>query len=112
MKYLLIITLGLGALIACAPKTTEAISESSNETATTESSEVLSDADVTAGKEVFKENCISCHYGRDANRIPEVVDRLDQEQWDEILPEMIEKAELDETQIRQVTAYIEWEIAN
>ena len=109
MKYLFFTTLTLAILISCAPKSVEAIADSA-ETAGT--SDLAMTAEMESGKMVFQQKCISCHYGRDADRIPELVDRYSKERWDEILPVMIEKAELNESEERQITSYINWEISN
>lgn len=113
MKYLFILTIALGTIVACAPKTTEVITDSADQAATTHNDATApSDADLSAGKNVFSSKCISCHYGRDAGRIPELVDSFSKERWDEILPEMIENAELNEMEKENLTTYIYWELSN
>ncbi|MDB2656933.1 cytochrome c [Crocinitomicaceae bacterium] len=116
MKYLFIITIGIGSLIACAPKTTEIMTSDSNENGgSTEASNemvTLSDAAIDTGIKIFQDNCISCHYGRSADNIPKLVDGYSKERWDRVLPEMIENAKLDATQAKDLKQYIYWEIAN
>lgn len=69
-------------------------------------------ADIGEGKVVFMENCIDCHYGRSVDRVPEIVSRYTKEQWEELLPRMVVKADLSEDKSRQVAAYIAWELEN
>ena len=116
MKYLLIAAIGFGTLIACAPQTTEAITtdvdtdEQTNETNATPAS--LNDADIADATELFTNNCISCHYGRSSDDIPGLIDRYSKDRWDVILPKMIDKAELNESDSEKITKYVYWEIAN
>lgn len=115
MKYLFFITLAVGTLIACAPKTTEALVTDNETPETASSNEVpttFNEADVNAGKDLFAEKCISCHYGRSANNIPGLVDRFSKERWDQILPKMIENAQLNPEETNQIRQYIYWEISN
>lgn len=112
MKYLLIAFTAAGFLIACSPKTTEIITveESVEETTTTTDGD-MPKADIGEGKVVFLENCIGCHYGKGPNSA-EDLDKYSPTKIASILPKMIKNAELNDEQSRQVTAYIEWEIAN
>ncbi len=113
MKFLIIALSILGLLAACSPKTTEII-EASNSAEVDESSPdgSIPKADIGEGKLVFLTDCIDCHYGRSVDNAQSVIDSYSKAQWDEILPKMIKKAELDEVKARQVSAYVYWEIEN
>jgi len=115
MKYLLFVTLAVGALIACSPRTTEVITadNSTEETTVTSSSPTSFDeTKVDAGKALFADKCISCHYGRRSDDIPGLVDSFSEERWDEILPKMIDNAKLNAEETEQINQYIYWEISN
>jgi mono/diheme cytochrome c family protein len=62
-------------------------------------------ADIGEGKVIFLRDCGKCHYGKN-------IESYTKEQWANILPRMTKKAELDETETRQITAYIAWELEN
>jgi hypothetical protein len=109
MKYLFIVTISIGALVACTPKTTEGMTSG---TENNEGNSVTNNEMVEAGQMIFKENCISCHYGRSADNISGLVDSFSKEQWDEILPEMLDNAKLGATQTEKLEKYIYWEITN
>lgn len=104
-----------GVLIyGCAPKIVEVI-EVTEETEETveeifeETTEVLNtnmmSEDAISGEKVFNEKCTKCHKAK-------VVDDYSKERWDVVLPKMISKAQLDETEAAQVTAFVEWELNN
>ena len=63
------------------------------------------DTDITEGKVIYTRDCARCHEQKK-------VDDYTAAQWENILIRMIIQAELDETQGRQVKAYIEWELVN
>lgn len=61
--------------------------------------------DIGEGKVIFIRDCTRCHKQK-------TVEDYTSKQWSNILPRMIIKAELNDTESRQVTAYIEWELEN
>jgi len=61
--------------------------------------------DVGEGKVIFMRDCVRCHEQKK-------VENYTAAQWNNILPRMIVKAQLDETQSRQVKAYVEWKMEN
>lgn len=107
MKYLLIALTAAGFLMACTPKTTEIITV--EETTTIDND--MPKADIGEGKVVFLNYCIGCHYGVGPTSA-EQIDNYSKEKFDVVLPRMIQNAELNEDQSRQVTAYIHWELEN
>ncbi len=62
-------------------------------------------ADIGEGKVIYMRDCTRCH---DQKKVEDFTS----EQWSNILPRMVKKAQLDETKSRQVTAYVEWELEN
>ena len=74
-------------------------------------SEVVADengmikADVGEGKVIYMRDCTRCHEQKK-------VESFTAQQWENILPRMIVQAQLNDTESRQVKAYIEWEIEN
>lgn len=111
MKYLFLTFVAVGLLVACTPKTTEIIEVVEVTTETTETGGDMPKADIAEGKVVFLENCIGCHsYGGPTSA--ESIDKYSKERMDEVLPAMIENAELNEEKSRQVRAYIAWELEN
>lgn len=62
-------------------------------------------ADVGEGKVIYMRDCTRCHEQHK-------VEDFTSSQWANILPRMIVKAQLDDTEGRQVRAYIEWELEN
>ena len=62
-------------------------------------------ADIGEGKVIFMRDCTKCHAQK-------TVENFTSAQWSNILPRMIVKAQLNDTESRQVTAYIEWELEN
>lgn len=98
MKKILFIFSILAIAVACAPKLT-----------TPEPTPVISDtaevmtSEAAVGKTVYSTSCVKCHKAK-------VIDEYSKEQWAGILPKMIIKAKLDETQANQVTQYINWEL--
>ncbi len=61
--------------------------------------------DIGEGKVIFMRDCTRCHELK-------VVKSFTTTQWSNILPRMIIQARLNDTESRQVTAYIEWELDN
>ncbi|MCH2225554.1 MAG: hypothetical protein MK066_12360 [Crocinitomicaceae bacterium] len=99
MKNILFGFIASTLLLACSPKTTtEVITESSDTT-----NDGMPKADIAEGKVVYLKDCGRCHYQKS-------VDGYTKEQWSNILPRMAKKAELDETETRQIEAYITWEL--
>lgn len=62
-------------------------------------------ADIGEGKVIYMRDCTRCHAQKK-------VEDFTNEQWSNILPRMVKKAQLDETKSRQVKAYVEWEMEN
>lgn len=77
--------------------------KSTAEIVTTESG--IMKADVGEGKVIFMRDCTRCHELKK-------VENFTSAQWSNILPRMIIQAQLNDTQSRQVTAYVEWELEN
>lgn len=65
----------------------------------------LQSADIGEGKVIYARDCKRCHEHKK-------VEDFTAEQWATILPRMIQKAKLGETEARQVTAYVDWELVN
>lgn len=113
MKYLLVVLTVTSFLVSCNPKTSEIIEVAETvEEAETSTTGGMPKSDIGEGKVVFLTNCIDCHYGRSANRVPELVDSYTKEQWANILPKMVIQAELNDEKSRQIAAYIAWELEN
>lgn len=116
MKYLIFAIAAAGLFAACNPKTSEIaeVAETSAE-ATEEATSTEGDmpkADIGEGKVLFIKDCASCHgYTSGPNNVAEL-DNFTKAQVDAVLPKMIKNAQFDETQARQVTAYIYWELEN
>lgn len=114
MKHLLIAFAAAGFLIACSPQTTEVIEvvEVEEEVTTTENGD-MPKADIGEGKVLFLKDCIGCHGDyAPGPRSAEEVNKFTKAQYEAALPRMIENAEYNQTQARQVTAYIYWELEN
>lgn len=62
-------------------------------------------ADVGEGKVIFMRDCTRCHEEKK-------IENFTSEQWSISLPRMIILANLNETQSRQVTTYVDWELKN
>lgn len=62
-------------------------------------------ADIGEGKVIFMRDCTRCHELKE-------VESFTTTQWSNILPRMIIQAQLNDTESRQVTAYVEWELEN
>lgn len=62
-------------------------------------------ADVGEGKVIYMRDCTRCHEQKK-------VEDFTSAQWANILPRMIVQAQLNDTESRQVKAYVEWEIEN
>ena len=62
-------------------------------------------ADIGEGKVVYMRDCTRCHEQKK-------VESFTSTQWSNILPRMIVKANLNDTESRQVKAYVEWELEN
>jgi mono/diheme cytochrome c family protein len=96
MRYLALFGGIVALLIACSPKTTESITEADGN---------MPKAAIGEGKVVYMKKCSRCHALK-------TVENFSREQWDNILPNMIRKAELSEEEAYQVTEYVHWEIDN
>ncbi len=62
-------------------------------------------ADVGEGKVIYMRDCTRCHEEKK-------IENYTQAQWDNILPRMVIKAQLDDTQRRQVKAFVNWKLEN
>lgn len=109
MKYLLFSFATVALLVACSPKTTEIVTVEEN-SSTTE--ETMPKSDIAEGKVIFLEDCITCHTGYTGPTSVDQLQHYTKEQIDAVLPRMSKNAELDPTQIRQVTAYLHWKLEN
>lgn len=98
MKKLTLLAGVFFTIVACAPKTTEGVTEEVNEKA--EMPEFA-----LAGRTMMEDNCVKCHKLKE-------VDRYTSEQWSKILPKMAKKAKLEPAQTASIQEYITWELAN
>ena len=62
-------------------------------------------ADVGEGKVIYMRDCTRCHEQKK-------IENFTSAQWANILPRMIIQASLNDTESRQVTAYVEWKLEN
>ena len=99
-KYLFIFSITAG-IVACAPKITETIQE--NIPTTEIPPETSLSEDAIEGKQIYAKKCSSCHEMK-------VIDDYTKKQWEGILPDMSEKAKLNEIQTRQVASFVNWEL--
>ena len=56
-------------------------------------------SDATVGQTIYEGKCTKCHK-------PKAVDNFTPERWTSILEKMVPKAKLDDTEKKQVTAYV------
>ena len=98
MKHL-IFFLGIVALAV----TSQACKNTSEITPTDENGMIKSD--VGEGKVIFLRDCARCHEQKK-------VEDFTSAQWANILPRMSIQAQLNDTETRQVKAYVEWELEN
>ena len=98
MKYLLFLLFG-SILVFESCKTTPPPEVTSVD------EEGLLAADIGEGKVIYARDCKRCHEHKK-------VEDFTAEQWYNILPRMIKQANLNETESRQVTAYVDWELVN
>jgi len=98
MKKISFLAVLLVVMVACSPKTTEAIE-------VVEVEETVPDAfpsaEVAEGSQLYTDNCGKCHKFK-------VMSDYTQEQWKVIVPDMAEKAKLDETQENKILQYVLW----
>lgn len=99
MKYLLL-TLFVGAIA-----TFQSCKTAPPPEITAVDEEGLLAADIGEGKVIYSRDCKRCHEYKK-------VEDFTAEQWFNILPRMIKLANLNETESRQVTAYVDWELVN
>ena len=115
MKYLFLAFTAAALLVACNPKTAEIIevTETTEETATSTEGD-MPKADIGEGKVVFLTKCTGCHKSDYINGPVNALglDDYSKERIEAILPKMLNNAELNEEQSRQVSAYLFWEIEN
>ncbi len=92
---LLTLSAAIAVFVNCSPKTTGAITNSTQ----TETIESYSDEQKVAGKAIWLANCEKCHklYATTSYSL---------NQWKNILPKMTKRAKLDEAQALAVRAYI------
>lgn len=62
-------------------------------------------ADIGEGKVIYMRDCTRCHEQKK-------VEDFTAAQWSNILPRMIVQAQLNDTESRQVKAYVDWELEN
>lgn len=62
-------------------------------------------ADIGEGKVIYMRDCTRCHEQKKVENFTPV-------QWKNILPRMIVQAQLNDTESRQVRAYVDWELEN
>ncbi|NVK63689.1 MAG: hypothetical protein HWE22_03840 [Flavobacteriales bacterium] len=93
--FLLFAAISFGIIAFSSCKTSSKISES----------EGLMSADVGEGKVIYMRDCTRCHEEKK-------IENYTQAQWDNILPRMVIKAQLDDTQRRQVKAFVNWKLEN
>lgn len=65
----------------------------------------MMETDIGEGKVIFMRDCTRCHELKK-------IEGFTSAQWSNILPRMIIQAQLNDTESRQVTAYVEWELDN
>ncbi len=56
-------------------------------------------AALTRGRQIYLNQCVACHS-------PEPIDRYTLDEWQEIMPDMIEESRLDEAEASDVNAYV------
>ena len=83
-------------VVACNPKVGEVVVEDKTSEAA---------APYAAGKTLYESKCIKCHGLKPVND-------FSKEQWDKILPAMMDKAKLTSEEKVQVNDYVYWKIAN
>lgn len=104
MQKLFFVFTAVVVLVACTPKVVEVIEEVEETTDTVETTAEMS-ADAAKGAEIYSSKCTQCHGAK-------IIDNYSKERWDQVLPNMINKAKLDENDAAKVTAYVEWELNN
>ncbi|MFK7783717.1 MAG: hypothetical protein AB8B56_01305 [Crocinitomicaceae bacterium] len=62
-------------------------------------------ADIGEGKVIYMRDCTRCHEQKK-------VEDFTPAQWKNILPRMVIQAQLNDTESRQVRAYVDWELEN
>jgi len=86
-------------LVSCSPKTAEV-------TTTPAVSEPMTfpNETVSTGFALYGSECTQCHKAKTVNK-------YSREEWNKILPNMAQKAKIDDGQEAAVDAYINWELA-
>lgn len=84
---------------SCDPKKSEVVTEPVT------AEPAMPTADIGEGKVVYLKSCTGCHGKKK-------VEDFTRKQWDNILPRMVKNAELNDDEVRQVTAYVHWELEN
>jgi cytochrome c5 len=93
-KFLLILSLSL-IVFACTSKVAPTASTNNKNVAVSEETK----AAITAGHTIYTTKCSKCHDAKD-------VTAFDKKSWEGILEDMIPKAKLNETEAKNVTAYV------
>ena len=104
MKYLFFLIF-VASIVACTPKTAEIITPIETENNETANDQGMPKHPIGEGKMVYLNKCSNCHYGKK-------IEDYTANQWEKILPQMIENANLNEEEATNVRAYIEWELTN
>lgn len=97
MKKLIFILFAATAMVACTPKTQEVVD--------TVESMTFPNERVGEGYSLYSTTCSRCH-----NTKP--VAEYTREQWDNILPNMAQRAKMDTTSTAKVDDYINWVLSN
>lgn len=95
MKKISFFALLMVIMVACSPKTTEVIEVEG------EAPDAFPSSEVAEGSQLYNDNCGKCH------KLKTVTD-FTPEQWKTIVPDMAEKAKLDETQENKILQYVLW----
>lgn len=112
MKFLFIVLISVGTLVACSEKTAPSNASEAFEETSSSTDGDMPKADIGEGKVLFIKDCITCHdYASGPHSVAEL-DNFTKAQVDAVLPKMIQNAKYNKVQARQVTAYIYWELEN
>jgi uncharacterized membrane protein len=95
-KLILILFFATFVAFACTPKASPAATETTIPSATTVSQDA---AMIEAGHTIFTTKCTKCHK-------PKPIEKFTYEELRPTLASMVKKAKLDNTEIEQVSAYV------
>jgi hypothetical protein len=90
--------LAITLIVSCAKKSTPASTTTSSESSVV-SKTVINENDITAGHQIFEQNCDKCHRLFSPNEFKE-------KRWVRILDEMAPKAKLNVNEKQKVLAYV------